>query len=181
MSYTAPEMRCSKEARSGDLAALKLARKNGCLWNERTCTYAAYGGHLDILKWARENGCPWDERTCAYAAKGGYLDALKWVRKNGGPWDKWTCVYAALYGRWDVLVWAIENGCDYNTNLVFEKTQQLIALGCFIGKSCVVLGCQSEQQGTHLCGDHRILVCDILVDRVCGDVLRLIVEMTTAC
>ena len=108
-----------------------------------------------MLKWARENECSWNTMTCADAAKGGHLDVLKW---------------------------AIENGCDYHTDVVLEKAQQLVSLGCFIGKSCTVLGCQTTTQNeTHLCDDHTELVRDILSDSLYHDVLQLIVEMTAAC
>ena len=81
-----------------------------------------------------------------------------------------------------MLEWAIENGCDYDRDVVFRKTQQLVALGCFIGKSCTVLGCQTTtEKETHLCDDHTELVRDILSDRIYEDVLQLIVEMTAAC
>ena len=54
---------CSQWARTGDLEGLKVARQNGCPWNERTCAGAAQGGHLPVLQWARQNGCPWDEES----------------------------------------------------------------------------------------------------------------------
>ena len=107
---------------------------------------------------------------------------LKWARENGCPWDTMTCADAAQYGHLDVLKWAIENGCDYDAGEVLEKAQQLIAVGCFIGKSCTVLGCQTTtERETHLCDDHTSSVCDILTGRIYDDVLQLIVDMTAAC
>ena len=86
---------------------MRLARQNGCKWNEKTCSGAAEGGHLDVLKWARENGCPWNNWTCMYAAKGGHLEVLQWARENGCPWDERTWGHADSRFR----PYLIENGC----------------------------------------------------------------------
>ena len=75
-------------ARDGDLEGLKVARQNGCPWDEWTCAAAAEGGHLPVLQWARQNGCPWDELTCAVAAFRGHLPVLQWARQNGCPWNE---------------------------------------------------------------------------------------------
>jgi len=173
---------CNEAARSGHLGVLKRARENGCPWDTMTCALAAEGGHLDVLRWARENGCSWDADTCAHAAHGNHLDVLKWARENGCPWNIWTSVYAAGNGHLDMLRWAIENGCPWNSVVMLRTIPQLIVLGCFIGKSCTVLGCQTTtEKETHLCDDHTELVRDILASVFYDDVLQLIVEMTAAC
>ena len=57
--WTHPEKMCSAMASGGNLDGLKLARDNGCSWDEETCYNAAEGGHLHVLQWARDNGCSW--------------------------------------------------------------------------------------------------------------------------
>ena len=79
-----------------------------------------------------------------------------------------------------MLKWTIENGCAYGTSDVFVA-HRFITLGCFIGKSCTVLGCQSAERKTHLCAEHTELVRGILAGVFYDDVLRMVIDVTAAC
>ena len=88
-----------ESVKKGYLSTLKHMHSRGRLSRKKDlCEDAARGGHLEVLKLARENGCPWDEETCADAAEGGHLEVLQWARENGCPWNWETRDYAAELG-----------------------------------------------------------------------------------
>lgn len=149
---------CAYAAGSGNIEILKLARENGCYWNENTCAYAAAKNHFKILKWAQRNGCPWNELTCLYAAHHGHFEILKWAVENGCPLGssshkvfnsvvkrgdldllKWletngcygnddTCQIALEYRQHDIYHWALNNGYSYKKRIIYEPIPNLSEL-----------------------------------------------------
>ena len=49
---------------NGNLEALKIYKKYGCLWDKKTSYYAIKNGHYKYFIYALKNGCHVDKKKC---------------------------------------------------------------------------------------------------------------------
>jgi hypothetical protein len=67
---------------SGSFECFKWGLKHGAKPDLPLSLAAARWGRFEILKVARENGCPWNEKVCSLAASNGDLEMLRWAREQ---------------------------------------------------------------------------------------------------
>lgn len=104
---------------ASSLSTLKWAYRMGCTyaWDEEMCAAIAKSGDLKALKWARKKKIPWDERVGVELAARNDIAALAWtqldlvmVRVSGVKWEKVplsrrVAMSAAAHNALDTLQW----------------------------------------------------------------------------
>lgn len=110
---------CEVAAGNNNLKCLKLARKYGCAWDERTTNKAAQYS-FDCFKYAIKYGCPCYDDICSTIAVRGNLNMLIWAYLHGFSLSVYAAMEAAVNRHKNVLKWLVEHGCPYEDEYVIK-------------------------------------------------------------
>jgi hypothetical protein len=127
----------------GNLAAIKIATRDGTAWNPKYGIFAVKKGHVHVLEWAYGMNLLSLDGLVDLAAKSGQLRVLQWAHGHRIPLNPSIHVEAAKREDRDMSKWALDSGCkltNYIAAVVARKLDSLRALRYLQSLGCPMSG-----------------------------------------